>query len=74
MPAQGPPGRELLNDLFTPSPEGLRDLLRTARRIATDLRKRGLCERCPDRKSASIRLPGANYCKRCCLAVAVLGV
>ena len=66
--------RLLWSDLLEPSPTGLRDLLRVARRIATDLRKRGLCGRCPDRESAFIRLPGADYCRRCCLAAAVLGV
>ena len=66
--------RLLFCDLVEPSPKGLRELLGVARKIATDLRKRGLCGRCPDREIAFMRVPGADYCRRCCLAAAVVGV
>ena len=53
------------------TPEGLRDLIGTVRKMAKDLRARGVCPRCPDPASAFLRVPTADFCPPCCLAAAI---
>ena len=55
------------------TPDGFRQLIRDVRSAARALRDSGLCPRCPDRATASMRLPRANFCGECCFAVAILG-
>ena len=62
--------RFVFETLEAPTPEGLRNLLREARRISKDLRDHGLCERCPDRLNARPRMARARFCERCCPCVA----
>ena len=53
------------------TPEGLRDLIVDVRKMAKDLRARGVCPRCSDPATAFLRLPAADFCPRCCLAAAI---
>ena len=53
--------------------DGFRQFIRDVRAAARALRDSGLCPRCPDRTTASMRLPRANFCGECCFAVAILG-
>lgn len=55
------------------TPDGLRQFIRDVRSAARALRDSGLCPKCPDRATASMRLPRANFCGECCFAVAILG-
>ena len=52
------------------TPNGLRQFIRDVRSAARALRDTGLCPKCPDRATASMRLPHASYCGECCSAVA----
>jgi len=54
------------------TPEGLRDLIVDVRKMAKDLRARGVCPRCPNPATAFLRSPAADYCPRCCLAAALV--
>jgi len=53
--------------------DGFRQFIRDVRSAARALRDSGLCPKCPDRATASMRLPRASYCGECCFAVAILG-
>ena len=53
--------RCVFETLEAPTPEGLRNLLREARRISKDLRDHCLCERCPDRLNARLRMARARF-------------
>ena len=55
------------------TPKGFRQFIRDVRSASRALRHSGLCPKCPDRATASMRLPHASYCSRCCFAVAILG-
>ena len=55
------------------TPNGLRQFIRDVRSAARALRDSGLCPKCPDRATASMRLPHASYCGECCFVVAILG-
>ncbi len=56
------------------TPDGCRQFVRDVRAAARTLREKGLCPKCPDQAMASMRLPHASYCGRCCWEVALLGV
>ena len=53
--------------------DGFRQFMRDVRSAASALRDSGLCPRCPNQATASMRLPRANVCGECCFAVAILG-
>ena len=53
--------------------DGFRQFIRDVRSAARALRDSGLCPRCPNRATASMRLPRANFCGECCFAVAIIG-
>ena len=55
------------------TPDGFRQFIRDVRSAARALRDSGLCPRCPNRATASMRLPRSNFCAECCFAVAILG-
>ena len=55
------------------TPDGIRQFIRDVRSATRALRDSGLCPRCPDRATASMRLPRANFSGECCFAVAILG-
>ena len=55
------------------TPDGFRWFIRDVRAAARSLCDRGLCPKCTDRATASMRIPRANYCAGCCIAVAILG-
>ena len=55
------------------TPDGFRQFIQDVRAAARSLCDRGLCPKCPDRATASMRIPRANYCAGCCIAVAILG-
>ena len=53
--------------------DGFRQFIRDVRSASRALRNNGLCPECPDRATASMRLPHAGYCGECCFKVAILG-
>ena len=55
------------------TPKGFRQFIRDVRSASRAIRHSGLCPTCPDRATASMRLPHASYCGECCVAVAILG-
>ncbi len=55
------------------TPDGFRQFIRDVPSAARALRNNGLCPKCPDRATASMRLPHASYCGECCFKVAILG-
>ena len=55
------------------TPDGFRQFIRDVRSAARASRDSGLCPRCPNRATASMRLPRASFCGECCFAVAILG-
>ena len=55
------------------TPDGCRRFVRDVRAAARALRENGLCPRCPDQAAASMRLPHASFCGKCCWGVALLG-
>ena len=55
------------------TPDGFRQFIRDVRSAARALRDSGLCPRCPDQATATMRLPRASFCGECCFAVAILG-
>jgi len=71
--AQAATRREVGEIRARATPSGLRQFIRDVRSAARALRDSGLCPKCPDRATASMRLPHASYCGGCCIAVAILG-
>ncbi len=65
--------REVGSTWARATPDGFRQFTRDVRSAARTLRDSGLCPRCSDRATASMRLPHASFCGECCFAVAVLG-
>ena len=55
------------------TPDGFRQFIRDVRSAARALRDSGLCPRCPNQATASMRLPRSNFCAECCFPVAILG-
>ena len=55
------------------TPDGCRQFVRDVRAVARTLREKGLCPKCTDQAMASMRLPHASYCGKCCWEVALLG-
>ena len=55
------------------TPGGFRQFIRNVRSAARALNDSGLCPRCPNQATASMRLPRSNFCAECCFAVAILG-
>ena len=55
------------------TPGGFRQFIRDVRSAARALNDSGLCPRCPNQATASMRLPRSNFCAECCFAVAILG-
>ena len=70
---QGTTRREVGMIRARATPNGFRQFIRDVRSAARALRDSGLCPSCPDRATASMRLPHASYCGECCIAVAILG-
>ncbi len=55
------------------TPDGCRQFIRDLRAAARALKENGLCPKCPDRATASMRLPHAAFCAKCCWEVAICG-
>ena len=65
--------RELGKIRARATPDGCRQFVRDVRAATRALRDKGLCPKCPDQATASMRLPHASYCGRCCWGVVLLG-
>ena len=55
------------------TPDGCRQLVRDVRAAARALKEKGLCPKCPDEATASMRLPHCAFCAKCCWQVAICG-
>jgi hypothetical protein len=53
------------------TPEGCRQFIRDVRAAVRALKEKGLCPMCSDRATASMRLPRADFCAKCCWQVAL---
>jgi hypothetical protein len=47
------------------TPEGCRQFIRDVRAAARALKEKGLCPKCPDEATASMRLPHCAFCAKC---------
>ena len=55
------------------TPDGCRQFIRDVRAAARALKQKGLCPKCPDEATASMRLPRADFCAKCCWQMAICG-